>query len=215
MAQSDNKQYDAYLFDWDGTLAQTIEIWINGLRVAYQHFGVNLSDKKLAASLGDWGAAAKNGVAESDVPEFNRILMEAGQNGGALTPPLFPGVLEAIERLKQDAKKVVLITSSARQVIDIALAHHDLVEQFDLILSVDDVKVHKPDPEGILFVLEKLGLQKDQAVMIGDSDKDLGAAKNAGVDSILFYPPSHELLHDRTHLESFGPQRTITDWNEL
>jgi len=213
--QSENRQYDAYLFDWDGTLAQTVEIWLDGMRVAYDHFGIAIADEKLAQNLGDWTAPIKNGIAERDMPEFNRILKEAGQERGALTPPLFPGVLQTIGQLKRDNKKVVLITSSERQVIDIALAHHELVEQFDLILTVDDVTTHKPDPEGILVALEKLGMQKDQAVMIGDSDKDMGAAKNAGIDSILFYPPSHELVYDRAHLVSFEPKRIITDWSEF
>ena len=215
MPQSDGKQYDAYLFDWDGTLAQTVEIWLAGMRAAYDHFGIAITDEKLAQNLGDWTAPISNGIAESDIPAFNRILKEAGQAGGVLTPPLFPGVLSTIEQLKHENKKVVLITSSERQVIDIALAHHELAEQFDLILTVNDVAAHKPDPEGILFVLKKLGLKKDQAVMIGDSDKDLGAARNAGVDSILFYPPSHQLVYDRSHLESFQPTRTIADWNDF
>jgi pyrophosphatase PpaX len=205
--------YEAYLFDWDGTLAQTVEIWLEGLRQAYEHFGIVLSREILAQNLGDWSMPIKNGIKPEDIPEFNQILKQKGQELGVLTPPLFDGVLEMLRRLKEAHKKLVLITSSERQVIDIVLSHHEITELFDLVITVTDVKAHKPDPEGILFAIEKLGTTKEQAVMLGDSDKDLGAAKNAGVDSILFYPKTHELVYDRSFLESFKPVAVLHDWN--
>lgn len=152
------------------------------------------------------------GVPAAEKNNFNEIVLKSAHEDGLLTPPLYSGVVEMLIRLKDQHKKLALITSSERQVIDIVLSHHELVDLFDLVISVNDVKVHKPDPEGILFAIEKFGVDPADAVMIGDSDKDLGAAKNAKIDSILFYPESHELVYDRAYLESFNPVATVRDW---
>ena len=77
------------------------------------------------------------------------------------------------------------------------------------------MKVHKPDPEGILSALEHLGVAKEKAVMLGDTDKDLGAAKNAGIDSILFYPKIHQQFYERQEFEAFEPAFVLESWNEL
>jgi len=209
------KEYQAYLFDWDGTLASTFEIWFKALRKAYELYGIELSDKEIAHGFGNYSHCIKMGVPPEEKTNFNKIVVETAQEDGVLAPPLYDGVLAMLTALKEQHKKLALITSSEREVIDVVLAHHELIDLFDLVISVNDVKEHKPDPEGILFALKKFGVSPNEAVMIGDSDKDLGAAKNAGVDSILFYPESHELVYDQTYLESFSPVATINTWNML
>lgn len=207
-----SKDYEAYLFDWDGTLAQTFEIWFKALRIAYEAYDIHLTDREIAHGFGDYSHCIKMGVPAAEKNNFNELVFKAAHADNVLTPPLYSGAVEMLNRLKSQHKKLALITSCERQTIDIVLSHHELVDLFDLVISVNDVKVHKPDPEGILFTIEKFGVDPADAVMIGDSDKDLGAAKNAKIDSILFYPESHELVYDRAYLESFNPVATVRDW---
>ncbi len=54
---------------------------------------------------------------------------------------------------------------------------------FDLIVGWEDVKETKPLPGPILFAMEKLGLNRDEVIMVGDSHIDIRTAKNAGVAS--------------------------------
>jgi beta-phosphoglucomutase-like phosphatase (HAD superfamily) len=209
------KDYKAYLFDWDGTLARTFELWFKALRIAYEAYDIHLTEREIAAGFGDYSHCIKMGVPAAEKSTFNEIVLKTAHKDGLLTPPLYNGSVDMLNRLKAQHKKLALITSSERQVIDIVLSHHELVDLFDLVISVNDVKAHKPDPEGLLFATEKFGVKLDEVVMIGDSDKDLGAAKNAKIDSILFYPKSHELVYDRTYLESFNPVAVVRDWNEF
>lgn len=209
------KEYHAYLFDWDGTLASTFEIWFKALHKAFAAYGLEVSDREIARGFGNYSHCIEVGVPPEEKSNFNKIVLEAAETDGVLSPPLYEDVLEMLTSLKDQHKKLALITPSTREVIDIVLAHHELIDIFDLVISLNDVKAHKPDPEGILFALEKFGVTPAETVMIGDSDKDLGAAKNAGVDSILFYPESHELVYDRAHLESFDPVATIREWKAL
>lgn len=207
------KQYDAYLFDWDGTLANTLSVWMTAIQRHYKQFDIHMTALEIGPLLGDWAATCQP-VPAQDRAAFRAVVEEeAGKNLHRL--PLYPGVVELLQNLKTQHKKLVLITTTKREVIDMVLAHHELIDYFDLIITGDEVQAHKPDPEGILFTLKRLGVAKDRAVMIGDSDKDLNAASNAGIDSILFYPKEHEAIHNLTHLQSFRPVATIRTWGEL
>lgn len=206
-------KYDAYLFDWDGTLSHTLDIWMGATHDVLAQYGVVLSREEIGARLGVWDTMLA-GV-PADKREDAKAKIVAIAHPQMTQAPLYPGVESMLQALKDQNKKLALITASAREIIDIVLAHHNLLDMFNLVITSDDVKTNKPDPEGILFVLDSFGTDKDRAVMLGDSDKDLGAAQNAGIDSILFYPESHQLVHERRFLESFKPVRTITAWSDL
>jgi len=205
--------YDAYLFDWDGTLSHTLDIWLDACHVVLTEYGVHISRQEIGPRLGMWGTML-DGVPIDLKPEAQDKIV-AIAHPQMVHAPLYPGVEDMLASLKAQNKKLALITASAREVIDLVLTHNNLLDMFDLVITSNDVKVNKPDPEGVTFVLDKFGVDPKRAVMLGDSDKDLGAAQNAGIDSILFYPESHKIIHEKTFLESFKPVRTITDWSEL
>ncbi len=205
------KDYKAYLFDWDGTLCRSLEIWVATLREAFAEHNVTMTDQELGKCLGDWKATC------APLPEDQRAAFKYSVETRAyekfLSPPLYEGVVPMLQRLKAAHKKLALITTSRRQAIDLVLAHHEIADLFDIIVTGDDVKAHKPDPEGIHSVIEYLALQPSEVVMLGDTDKDLGAAKNAGIDNMLFFPNTHANFYDRQHLDSFKPVVVIQDWN--
>jgi HAD superfamily hydrolase (TIGR01549 family) len=202
--------YKAYLFDWDGTLCRTLEIWIGTLREAFSERGITLSNKELGACLGDWKATCAP-LPEEDRATF-KLLIETRAYEQFLSPPLYDGVVSMLKRLKSANKKIALITTSRREAVAAVLVHHELINLFDVIITGDDVKAHKPDPEGILAAVEQFGLQKSEVVMIGDTDKDLGAAKNAGIDRMLFFPQTHADFYDKQHLQTFNPVAVVEDW---
>ena len=205
--------YDAFLFDCDGTLLHTLDIWIDACDTVLKNHGVHVSRQEIGARLGQWELMLE-GIPEDKFAQAQQEVA-AIAHPQAATAPLYPGVEALLARLKAQHKKLALITASDREVIDLVLAHHNLVSYFDLVITGSDITVHKPDPEGILFALRTFGIPNERAVMIGDSDKDLGAAKNADVDSVLFYPESHKIIHQKTFLESFGPKYVIADWADF
>lgn len=209
------KDYQAYLFDWDGTLARTLEIWLRVLKHELAARDINATDEDIAKGFGDWSHFTELGLAKTELPDFaEKVKTEAIAELPHV--PLYDGVQDMFARLRQAGKRTALITTSPRETVDAAQAHGELVAQFDCLVTGDRITAHKPDPEGIELALQELGIEKDKAVMLGDSDKDLGAAKNAGIDSILFYPASHEIFYDRLQLEvAYRPVKVITDWSEL
>ena len=78
-----------------------------------------------------------------------------------------------------------IVTSRTRES---ALRYMDMfgiTEYFEAMVTCDDTTVHKPNPEPILLGLEKMGITKDEAIMIGDSPFDIKCANNAGVKSVM------------------------------
>jgi phosphoglycolate phosphatase-like HAD superfamily hydrolase len=60
-----------------------------------------------------------------------------------------------------------------------------------------------------------LGAIKGQTIIIGDSDKDLGAAQNVGIDSILCYPPEHTKFYDLDELKPLHPTYIVQSLDEI
>ena len=208
------KKYDYFLLDWDGNLAQTLDIWLEACRIAFENKGLQLTDTEIAASF---GAVVEHlvrwGVKDIDatVEEMDRLAKQK-----LLNVTLYPDVLEVLEGLKSADKKLALITTSVHENIEHLLDKHHISHFFDVVIAGDDVRHHKPHPEPLEKALQRLGVHdKNQAVMIGDSDKDLGAATNAEIDSILFYPPEHRKFYDLGKLKQLHPTYIVSDFREV
>lgn len=76
--------------------------------------------------------------------------------------------------------KIALVTTASKQNTYDILERFDLVGLFDLILTHDDVKKSKPDPEGYLKAMEYFGISADESVVFEDSDVGIQAAEKAG-----------------------------------
>lgn len=201
------------LLDWDGNLAKTLDIWLSACRVALENQGVHKTDEEIGSSFGQF----THYMEEWGVSDIDRAIAEADVIAKKELPgvDLYPDALSVIEELKNSGKKLALITTSPHENIAHLLEKHGLKNSFDTIVAADDTEHHKPHPEPLEVALERLGGNKDEAVMIGDSDKDLGAAKNAGIDSILFYPEEHAKFYDLEKLKDLSPTYIVDDFKDV
>jgi pyrophosphatase PpaX len=208
------KKYEYLLLDWDGNLAKTLDVWLDPCRTAFEKRGLNLTDEEIGASFGAvvkhlnrWGVKDR----EATVDEMDRLAK--------LKLPddvLYPDALGVLEGLKAANKKLALITSSVHENIEHLLEKYYLSDFFDVVIAGDHVQHHKPDPEPLEKALSRLGAQnRDMAVMLGDSDKDLGAAMNARIDSILFYQPEHRKFYDLGKLKLLSPIHIVDDFRDI
>lgn len=205
------KQY--ILLDWDGNLAKTLDIWLDACRVALENQGVHKTDEEIGSSFGQFTRYMK----EWGVPDIDRAIAEADVIAKKKLPDvdLYPDALIVLETLKKSGKKLALITTSPHENIAHLLKKHGLKETFDTIVAADDTTNHKPHPEPLEVALSSLGGSKSEAVMIGDSDKDLGAAQNAEIDSVLFYPDEHRKFYDLEKLKTLNPTYIVSDFKEV
>jgi pyrophosphatase PpaX len=208
------KNYDAYLFDWDGTLARTLEIWIDQLHARYTEYGLLVTKEQAAKGFGNLKSPLQYGLPIQQLSEFQEGV-NAAVKQRLPDVPLYDDAYETLVALKKQGKKLALVTTSLRHNLDVVMGKHGVEVLFDIIVTSEDVKKHKPDPESINLVLERFGVGRDRAIMLGDSSHDLLAAQNAGIDSALFYPEAHSLIHDLNYLQSQGPTHTLCTWREL
>lgn len=207
------KKYKYILLDWDGNLAKTLDVWLEAFREVLESQGVHKSDNEIAMSFGqfpkyaeDWGLIDGEQAMQDADAIAKRRLPEVD---------LYPDALEVLQQLHQSDHKLALISTSNRENITDLLTSHAIDGYFDAIVSGDETTHHKPHPEPLEIGLELLGGSKEMAVMIGDSDKDLGAAQNAGIDSILFYPKEHEKFYDLEELKLHKPTHIVEDFKEI
>ena len=98
-------------------------------------------------------------------------------------PNLYPGVAESLGHLKECGYRLAVF-SDKRQTFGVPeLAQTDIGSLMDYSLFLVDGRPYKPDPQGLLQVLDALGVTPGQALYVGDTGDDMECAHRAGVKS--------------------------------
>ncbi len=201
------------LLDWDGNLAKTLDVWLQACRIPLQKRGLDLTDEEIATCFGmpverfkQWG-----------ITDVENAITEMDELAAKLLPEveLYPDAMEVLEAFKKNGKRTALITTSLRANVINLLDKYNMHHYFDVVVAYEDTEEHKPHAEPLEKALSELGGNKDEAVMIGDSDKDIGAANNAGMDSILFYPDEHSKYYKLDDLQKLHPTHVVEDFREI
>lgn len=98
-----------------------------------------------------------------------------------------PGVVEFIMSLKKAGYLLALASQNEKRMVDTAVDWLDIRKYFQVILSLEDIKNKKPDPEIYLLAAKRLGVLPSEAVVVEDSIDGVKAAKNAGMICIGVY----------------------------
>lgn len=111
------------------------------------------------------------------------IFMQVYGTGNSLTT-LYPGALETLQSLKMLGVKLALITNKPEKFIPELLAEMQIAEYFEWVVGGDTLPQKKPDPAGLLWVMQQAGVTAEQCLFVGDSRNDVQAARSAGVACI-------------------------------
>ena len=103
--------------------------------------------------------------------------------------PLVPHVKDVLEKFKNEGKHLSLASSSGHKLIDIFTQQTNIAHYFEVIMSGDDVKYSKPNPEIFLKVAQWYRLPATQFTVIEDSTNGVKAAKSANMKCIGFDNP--------------------------
>jgi HAD superfamily hydrolase (TIGR01549 family) len=104
---------------------------------------------------------------------------------------LFSDTIPALKELRRLKVKMGVVTNTSSKAVDVVFRLHSLRRYFDVVITRDVVRRLKPEPEGILLAVRKLGVESFS--MVGDLDLDALAAKSAGGKSIIVmrHPDEH------------------------
>lgn len=111
--------------------------------------------------------------------------------------------------------RLAVFTGRPRDEAMFGLKRFKLEETFDSIIVRQDVKQGKPDPEGINMILEKLGVNKDEVVYVGDNVADIRAAMNAGIGFIGVVPPGADKEYTKKLLKIEGAEIVLDNINDI
>ncbi len=137
---------------------------------------------KEVVKIGATGAA----TVEELVREKTRIFDEVAAEGAVI----IDGVLSFVDMLRQNGIPIAVCSGATRNDIDLILEGTSLASRFDPVVTADDVKEGKPNPEGFELALGRLNgggkerILAGQCVVIEDSHWGLKAAKSAGMHTI-------------------------------
>jgi phosphoglycolate phosphatase len=208
--------YLAVLFDFDYTLADSSEGIIECVNLALRTLDLpqaGAAEIRAAIGLsltGMFSRLAGPGYAEL-APEFLRLFVQHADQVMANHTRVYPGVPNMLCALQACRLRLGILSTKFRYRIEAVLQREGLRAPFDLIVGSEDVSQHKPDPEGLLLALDRLGCQPTQLLYVGDSVTDAETAQSAGVPFVAVLSgvtprqlfggyPTQTILEDISHL---------------
>lgn len=205
-------KYKYILFDWDGCLAKTLDIWFFCIKEALVKHKVFVNDDQIVKGFGDWSFARKIGIKDND--GFNNEIVSI-VNEKLKSVQLYNNAKNILQTLKSKNAKLALVTTGIKSSVMPALEKYDLIKLFDYILTAEDVTKHKPDPEVVYKAMELLKAKKEETLIIGDGPKDVAAGKAAGITTVSFYPKDNERFYSENDIKLFGADFVIKDLLDL
>ena len=174
----------ALLFDFNGTLSHDEPVLLSiyqrlfarhGRPLSAEQYFSTLAGKTEEAIIGTW-LGVDGPLRESLVAErVSTYVSEAG-DGGTVRSETREAVRYAAARVP-----VAIVSGAFRAEIEPVVQAAGIAEVVTTIVSADDVERGKPDPEGYLLALERLGVTSDEAIAFEDTEAGIASATGAGI----------------------------------
>lgn len=178
------REIDAILFDLDGVLINSFESWYQAFSKMLRAYGKGeISKDKFEEKC--WGPDLRHNLAALNLGEDAAEYCVREQLKLVELIELFPDAEVVLHRIKTEYRlKVGLVTNTPRENVNKILEHFHLSNHFDVILTGNDVKRGKPDAEIVITACERLNVQPEHAILVGDTKADFMAGKAAGCSVI-------------------------------
>ena len=185
--------FDAAVFDLDGTLIDSVhDVGAAVNRLLRDRCRPTLSAQALEKMVGHGPrplltkafAATGAELREDEVPEAIQGYLEFYRSDPVSRTLIYPGVVEVLTKLRADGLKMGLCTNKPYEVTLLVVEQLELGRFFDAVTGGNNVPHPKPDGRHIHLTLEQMSARDCEAVMIGDSETDMAAARDAGLPSV-------------------------------
>lgn len=206
------KKIKAVLFDMDGVLIDAKDWHYEALNKALAIFGLGISrydhlhtfdglpTKKKLQMLGEqyYLPEELHGIIAEMKQKYTREITELSCH------PMFHHEY-ALSKLKQSGCKIAVCSNSIRSTIELMMEKSALMRYIDIIISNEDVRKAKPDPEMYLTAMENLSVHADECLVVEDNPKGIEAGKRSGaqvMEVATVYDVNYENI--KKHIDKFN-----------
>ncbi len=203
------------IYDLDGVIIDATEAILDAFRLTLREVGIESDDDEVRSLIG----ASLIEVLERVLPEDRRgeawrlrdRYIHHFQSGDPNLVKLLPGVEETLRSLKDMGYRQSVATNKTSSEAKRILKALGVYDAFDMVVGFLDVPNAKPAPDMILYTLERLGVEKENAVFVDDTAFGLKAGVEAGVKTVGILTG----YHSREQLMEVQPDHIVNSMHEL
>ena len=191
------KYFDTYLFDFDGTLVDSMPAYCGAMKRILDDYGISYGPDliKIITPLGTIGTA-KYYVEKMGVPDTEEKIIERMKeyliDAYWYRIPAKNNVESTLKSLKEKGASLNVLTASPHVTLDACLKRLGLFDLFDNVWSCDDFFTTKADPEIYRMAAEKMGTTVDKVLFLDDNFNADKTAKSADMPVCGVYDPSSD-----------------------
>jgi len=191
-------KYSLLVFDWDGTLINSKLQIVNCMQATIRELELEKrSDNQISNIIG----LGLDEAIQSLYPEMSlNIIKQTSQayreyylSKDKTPSPLFDGVLDVLDNLKDLGYDLAVATGKSRRGLDKGLIDTKLTSYFPITRCADETR-SKPHPQMLEEILVDFNTHPNNTLMIGDSEYDLQLANNTKVDALAVSYGVHDLI---------------------
>lgn len=197
-------EFQAVIFDLDGTLLDTLQDLADATNGALQHYGFPAHSTE---TYKNYIGEGREKLAELALPVESRnieniqkivnMIDRLYSENWAIHSRPYDGIPELLDELTRRKIKTAVLSNKSHYFTNLMVARLLSKWQFDIVLGASPVTPKKPDPSGVLHILSDIKVQPGQAILLGDSDIDMKTALAANlypVGALWGFRTAHELL---------------------
>ncbi|MEL6433972.1 MAG: HAD-IA family hydrolase [Pseudomonadota bacterium] len=208
------------VFDLDGTLADTVNDLLSALnrtlaRQTLPHF--TRTDFARLSGYGGMRGMIKHAFEAADIPltphKHTQLFAETVRDYDeniAVETQLYPGVGDCLDRLSNVGCGLAVCTNKPCKQANKLLQELNVAHKFAAITGGDSFDRQKPDPSHLMNTIDMAGGCHKRAIMVGDSEVDVLAGRNAGVPVIAV-----DFGYTHVPVETFAPEAVISHFDHL
>jgi len=181
-------QYQACIFDLDGTLLNTIE-----------DIATAMNSSLAAVDCPQYSASYYKRLVGQGLDMLIKLALPENKNNNETinqvkilfrkeyllhltdTTCPYPGIPELLDQLVKQKIKLAVLSNKPHEMTLLSVERLLSAWPFQIIMGAEAERVKKPDPAGALLIADKLGIQPEHILFIGDSDVDIRTARYAGM----------------------------------
>ena len=176
----------AFIFDIDGTLIDSVDFHAEAWQRTLAHFGFTVPFPVIRSQIGKGGDQLLPVFVPADALERLRDPIEKYRSELFTREYLprirpFPGVRDLFSRVKEDGHRIGLASSANTKEVKAYKTLANITDLIDAETSSSDVDCSKPCPDVFEVAVDKLKVDPDKAIVVGDTPHDATAARRAGL----------------------------------